>query len=294
MERLRDPERAARRRCACRARYRAHPLGQHLHHDRRRRHRQRAAQRKRAGEPDVEVAADQRSRRRASPTTVNTTCAAPRPSTMRRIASQLRKRKLQANRKHQEHDAELGEIARVRAVGQQRQARAGRPECRRSDMRAAAADAAGERRLRLRRRRTAATARTQDPMSSISRIARFIASKRAPRAKPVPEESCGVLSLALINSMSVTSPSLVATPGALALAREVLQIEAQAVAALTDRIDGAFSKQSTFCSRARAASSSAASARADTSRARSPQRSLPPEPRRCSCMPPRPRMAILE
>ena len=42
--------------------------------------------------------------------------------------------------------------------------------------------------------------------------------------------------------MSVTSPSLVATPGALALAREVLQIEAQAVAALTDRIDGAFSK----------------------------------------------------
>ena len=42
--------------------------------------------------------------------------------------------------------------------------------------------------------------------------------------------------------MSVTSPSLVATPGALALAREVLRIEAQAVAALTDRIDGAFSK----------------------------------------------------
>jgi arabinose-5-phosphate isomerase len=41
--------------------------------------------------------------------------------------------------------------------------------------------------------------------------------------------------------MSVTSPSLVATPGALALAREVLRIEAQAVAALTDRIDGAFS-----------------------------------------------------
>ncbi len=41
--------------------------------------------------------------------------------------------------------------------------------------------------------------------------------------------------------MSVTSPSLVATPGALALAREVLQIEAQAVAALTDRIDAAFS-----------------------------------------------------
>ena len=41
--------------------------------------------------------------------------------------------------------------------------------------------------------------------------------------------------------MSVTSPSLVATPGALALAREVLQIEAQAVAALTNRIDGAFS-----------------------------------------------------
>lgn len=39
----------------------------------------------------------------------------------------------------------------------------------------------------------------------------------------------------------MTSPSLVATPGALALAREVLQIEAQAVAALTDRIDGAFS-----------------------------------------------------
>ena len=44
--------------------------------------------------------------------------------------------------------------------------------------------------------------------------------------------------------MSVTSPSLVATPGALALAREVLQIEAQAIAALTDRIDGAFSKAS--------------------------------------------------
>ncbi|HVE88335.1 MAG TPA: KpsF/GutQ family sugar-phosphate isomerase [Burkholderiaceae bacterium] len=40
----------------------------------------------------------------------------------------------------------------------------------------------------------------------------------------------------------MTSPSLVATPGALALARELLQIEAQAVAALTDRIDGAFSR----------------------------------------------------
>lgn len=58
----------------------------------------------------------------------------------------------------------------------------------------------------------------------------------------MPEKRCGVLSLDLINSISVTSPSLVATPGALALAREVLQIEAQAVAALTDRIDGAFSK----------------------------------------------------
>lgn len=40
--------------------------------------------------------------------------------------------------------------------------------------------------------------------------------------------------------MSV-SATLVATPGALALAREVLQIEAQAILALTDRIDGAFS-----------------------------------------------------
>ncbi|HVG03683.1 MAG TPA: KpsF/GutQ family sugar-phosphate isomerase [Burkholderiaceae bacterium] len=40
----------------------------------------------------------------------------------------------------------------------------------------------------------------------------------------------------------MTSPSLVATPGALALAREVLQIEAQAVAALTNRIDAAFSR----------------------------------------------------
>lgn len=39
----------------------------------------------------------------------------------------------------------------------------------------------------------------------------------------------------------MTSPSLVATPAALALAREVLQIEAQAVAALADRIDGDFS-----------------------------------------------------
>ncbi len=42
--------------------------------------------------------------------------------------------------------------------------------------------------------------------------------------------------------MSVTSPSLVATPAALALAREVLQIEAQAIMALIDRIDGAFSQ----------------------------------------------------
>ena len=42
--------------------------------------------------------------------------------------------------------------------------------------------------------------------------------------------------------MSVTSPRVQATPGALALAREVLQIEAQAVAALTNRIDGAFSE----------------------------------------------------
>lgn len=42
--------------------------------------------------------------------------------------------------------------------------------------------------------------------------------------------------------MSVTSPRLQATPGALALAREVLQIEAQAIAALTGRIDAAFSE----------------------------------------------------
>ncbi|MGH6609702.1 MAG: KpsF/GutQ family sugar-phosphate isomerase [Burkholderiaceae bacterium] len=42
--------------------------------------------------------------------------------------------------------------------------------------------------------------------------------------------------------MSVTASSLHATAGALALAREVLQIEAQAVAALTDRIDDAFSR----------------------------------------------------
>lgn len=42
--------------------------------------------------------------------------------------------------------------------------------------------------------------------------------------------------------IAVTSPSLVATPGALALAREVLQIEAQAVAALADRIDAAFAR----------------------------------------------------
>ena len=58
----------------------------------------------------------------------------------------------------------------------------------------------------------------------------------------MPEESCGVLSPDPTHSNSVTSPSLVATPGALALAREVLQIEAQAVAALVDRIDADFSK----------------------------------------------------
>ncbi|MEP6607134.1 MAG: KpsF/GutQ family sugar-phosphate isomerase [Burkholderiaceae bacterium] len=40
----------------------------------------------------------------------------------------------------------------------------------------------------------------------------------------------------------MTPPRLVATPGALALAREVLQVEAQAIAALTDRIDAAFSR----------------------------------------------------
>ena len=57
----------------------------------------------------------------------------------------------------------------------------------------------------------------------------------------MPEESCGVLSLDPTHTNSVTSPRLVATPGALALAREVLQIEAQAVAALADRIDGDFS-----------------------------------------------------
>ena len=56
----------------------------------------------------------------------------------------------------------------------------------------------------------------------------------------MPERTGGVLSLAHTNFI-VTSPRLVATPGALALAREVLQIEAQAVAALTSRIDGAFS-----------------------------------------------------
>ena len=46
----------------------------------------------------------------------------------------------------------------------------------------------------------------------------------------------------LTKTMSATSPRVHATPSALALAREVLQIEAQAVAALTDRIDAAFAQ----------------------------------------------------
>ncbi len=49
--------------------------------------------------------------------------------------------------------------------------------------------------------------------------------------------------LALVASeLMGRNASLVATPGALALAREVLQIEAQAVAALSDRIDAAFAR----------------------------------------------------
>ena len=52
--------------------------------------------------------------------------------------------------------------------------------------------------------------------------------KCGPQRCPIARNSC---------------PALLRRPGALALvAREVLQIEAQAVAALTDRIDGAFSK----------------------------------------------------
>lgn len=58
----------------------------------------------------------------------------------------------------------------------------------------------------------------------------------------MPEEMRGVLSLAPAQLMSVTTASLVATPSALALAREVLQIEAQSVAALTQRVDRAFSR----------------------------------------------------
>lgn len=46
----------------------------------------------------------------------------------------------------------------------------------------------------------------------------------------------------LTKTMSLTSPDVRATSGALALAREVLQIEAQAVAALTNRIDATFSE----------------------------------------------------
>jgi len=57
----------------------------------------------------------------------------------------------------------------------------------------------------------------------------------------MPEKTPGVLSLALVKPTLVTPSRLVATPGALALAREVLQIEAQAVAALSDRIGADFS-----------------------------------------------------
>jgi len=57
----------------------------------------------------------------------------------------------------------------------------------------------------------------------------------------MPEKTPGVLSLPLVNPTAVTPSRLVATPGALALAREVLRIEAQAVAALSDRINADFS-----------------------------------------------------
>src|SRR4029453_10087852 len=71
-----------------------------------------------------------------------------------------------------------------------------------------------------------------DQTKPIDRL-QFTPRGRAPRAKAVPELTGGVLSLAYTNFI-VTSPRLVATPGALALAREVLQIEAQAVEALSD------------------------------------------------------------
>ncbi len=135
----------------------SHPLGQHLHHDRCRRHRQRTAQRKRAGEPDVEVAADHPARyKRHRDRQYDLRRSEAKHDAPHRL--QLRKRKLEANRKHQKHDAELGQIARVRAVGQQLQARAGRPECRRSDRRAAAADAD--------RRKTTTPATTQNSSNS--------------------------------------------------------------------------------------------------------------------------------
>ena len=83
-------------------------LGEHLRHDGGRAHRQRAAEAKPASQPK---------RSKCSPTiatsVVIATCASPRPNTARRIVLQLRQAEFEADREHQEDDAEFGQIAHV-------------------------------------------------------------------------------------------------------------------------------------------------------------------------------------
>ena len=126
-----------------------HALGEHLRHDRRRAHRERAAERE-ARLPAV--ADDMQHQHRADGRDRH--LREPEPEHRAPHGLQLRQAELEADREHQEDDAEFGEVARHPRCPAPTPARAGRPRCRPAGSRgSAAAGRAGRRRRRRRRRR---------------------------------------------------------------------------------------------------------------------------------------------
>ena len=86
----------------------SHALGEHLRHDRRRAHRQRAAQR----EPGLPAVAQRSAARPSRGDRRDRDLREAEPEHRAAHRAQLRQAELEPDREHQEHDAELGEVAR--------------------------------------------------------------------------------------------------------------------------------------------------------------------------------------
>ncbi|MPN36950.1 hypothetical protein SDC9_184462 [bioreactor metagenome] len=101
------------------------PLGQHLHHDGGRTHRHRPAQHKRRWQAQVDPGAKHQ-RRRQGAGNGQADLGPAQPEHDPPHALELGQRKLEPDREHQEHHAELGQV--VRFVGIRHQRRGVRPD----------------------------------------------------------------------------------------------------------------------------------------------------------------------